>query len=128
MISDQQRAHKAVRYALSVDRLTRPETCEACGRRGKPDAHHEDYSRPLDVRWLCRRCHKRVHCGTFASGILENLLDERDLLPLELAVLTGIPVGTIDGWLRNRRTPRRRAAERLGEFFDVDWREFREAA
>jgi len=24
-------------------------------------AHHEDYSRPLDVIWLCHRCHRLLH-------------------------------------------------------------------
>lgn len=25
--------------------------------------HHEDYDRPLDVRWLCARHHADVHAG-----------------------------------------------------------------
>lgn len=27
----------------------------------KPEAHHPDYSRPLDVVWLCRHHHRRAH-------------------------------------------------------------------
>lgn len=27
----------------------------------KPEAHHPDYSRPLDVVWLCRPHHMQVH-------------------------------------------------------------------
>lgn len=36
--------------------------CEGCGKR-KVEAHHEDYSRPLEVRWLCRDCHAAAHGG-----------------------------------------------------------------
>ena len=34
--------------------------CEVCGNP-KTQAHHDDYSRPLEVRWLCMICHKRHH-------------------------------------------------------------------
>ncbi|MFC3631443.1 hypothetical protein ACFOM8_18590 [Paracoccus angustae] len=34
--------------------------CEVCGRDGV-DAHHARYDEPLDVRWLCRRCHVKLH-------------------------------------------------------------------
>ena len=35
--------------------------CEKCG--AKADAHHDDYSKPLDVRWLCRKHHMEHHRG-----------------------------------------------------------------
>lgn len=31
-----------------------------CGNK-KSDAHHDDYSNPLDVIWLCRRHHLERH-------------------------------------------------------------------
>jgi hypothetical protein len=31
-----------------------------CGEP-KVHAHHEDYSRPLDVTWLCQKCHVQRH-------------------------------------------------------------------
>lgn len=34
--------------------------CEVCGEL-KVDAHHDDYMRPLDVRWLCRKHHNEHH-------------------------------------------------------------------
>lgn len=34
--------------------------CENCGSK-KAQMHHEDYSKPLEVRWLCRRCHVQHH-------------------------------------------------------------------
>lgn len=43
--------------------------CEVCGKRNV-DAHHDDYARPLDVRWLCRSHHKIHHdqFGQAANG------------------------------------------------------------
>jgi hypothetical protein len=35
--------------------------CEACGSASHIQAHHEDYSNPLEVNWLCRSCHVQVH-------------------------------------------------------------------
>jgi hypothetical protein len=53
------RSHPCVRAATPS--LNRPDACEQCGRVGKVDAHHPDYARPLEVMWLCRRCHFRLH-------------------------------------------------------------------
>lgn len=34
--------------------------CEACGTP-KAEAHHDDYSKPLNIRWLCPAHHKQWH-------------------------------------------------------------------
>lgn len=34
--------------------------CEVCGEL-KVDAHHDDYEKPLDVRWLCKKHHAEHH-------------------------------------------------------------------
>lgn len=36
--------------------------CESCGSP-RSQMHHEDYDRPLDVIWLCRPCHMRLHAS-----------------------------------------------------------------
>ena len=55
------KAHYAVSNAIRDKRLTRM-PCEVCGDP-KSHAHHEDYSRPLDVKWLCATHHQRYHHG-----------------------------------------------------------------
>jgi hypothetical protein len=52
-------AHKAVCMALKSGVLVR-EICIVCGI-GETQAHHEDYSHPLDVVWLCRAHHAARH-------------------------------------------------------------------
>ena len=37
-----------------------PEPCKACGAE-PAEAHHEDYNKPLEVRWLCRLHHRERH-------------------------------------------------------------------
>lgn len=66
---EKNRARMAVMRAIKSGRLARPTECENCGAepgedaRGESllDAHHEDYSNQLEVRWLCTRCHLRHH-------------------------------------------------------------------
>lgn len=40
--------------------LVQRQPCEVCGA-DKVDGHHPDYSRPLDVVWLCRKHHLAEH-------------------------------------------------------------------
>ena len=55
------RAKSVVNHAIRDGKLIRPETCSVCGRPGRIEGHHEDYSKPLEVTWLCRRCHVARH-------------------------------------------------------------------
>ena len=40
--------------------MLKRETCQWCGALDS-QMHHADYSKPLDVTWLCKPCHKRLH-------------------------------------------------------------------
>jgi len=54
------KANNAVNNAIRDGKLKR-EPCEKCGA-AKAQAHHEDYSKPFDIEWLCRKCHV-IHHG-----------------------------------------------------------------
>lgn len=52
-------AHILVGNAIRAGKLTR-QPCEVCGCE-KAQAHHDDYGKPLDVRWLCTTHHAEWH-------------------------------------------------------------------
>jgi ribosomal protein S27AE len=54
-------ASRLLRRAVANDSVVRPIVCSSCGILCTPMAHHDDYSRPLEVRWLCARCHRALH-------------------------------------------------------------------
>lgn len=54
------RAHTAVNNAVRDKRLVK-EPCAICGTTKNVHGHHKDYSKPLDVKWLCAKCHHRIH-------------------------------------------------------------------
>lgn len=56
---DKRSSHRKVLWAVSSGKLKK-EKCKICGK-SEVDAHHEDYSKPLEVIWLCRRHHKELH-------------------------------------------------------------------
>ena len=58
------RAHWLLRSAVKFGRVVPPDECEQCGTEAHNNqlhGHHDDYNEPLDVRWLCRRCHNDIH-------------------------------------------------------------------
>lgn len=48
-----------VRRAIASGEMVR-QPCETCGAV-PAHGHHDDYSRPLDVRWLCPKHHREHH-------------------------------------------------------------------
>ena len=59
---ERRRARTAAYHARQSGLLLRPEKCSCCGRADLPiESHHPDYSKPLDVEWLCTVCHGRRH-------------------------------------------------------------------
>jgi len=62
-----------LRRAIAKGLIERPSTCESCnisgvGKNGRAfiDAHHHDYNKPLDVMWLCAKCHYKWHLNNVA--------------------------------------------------------------
>lgn len=50
-------AYSEVHSALRSGRLLKPKRCARCRKARKVQAHHDDHAKPLEVRWLCSRCH-----------------------------------------------------------------------
>lgn len=57
--SQKGKASQALRDAVRWGKIKR-QPCEVCGVL-KSQGHHEDYSKPLDVVWLCAKHHAEVH-------------------------------------------------------------------
>lgn len=57
---EKKKAHRAVAAAVKSGRLIRG-ACADCGGAENVQAHHHDYSKPLDVTWLCPPCHAIRH-------------------------------------------------------------------
>lgn len=55
------KAHTALGNAVRDKKITKM-PCEVCGN-SRSHAHHDDYSKPLSVRWLCAMHHHRLHAS-----------------------------------------------------------------
>lgn len=54
-------AHIAFHNALRDGKIARVSECSLCGKGGKAHGHHNDYSEPLVVVWVCGPCHRSIH-------------------------------------------------------------------
>lgn len=55
-------AHSKVLRAIKSGILIRPTYCQICGKDNcKIEGHHYDYSKPLDIIWVCTECHGKLH-------------------------------------------------------------------
>jgi len=57
---DKAKAQWAANNAVRDGKLTR-QPCEVCGSTERVQKHHDDYSKPLEVRWFCPKHHGKHH-------------------------------------------------------------------
>ena len=70
-----------------------PQDCEKCGAdyefkdgRNAVQAHHDDYNKPIDVRWLCQPCHHEWHKN---NTPIKRVKEDQE--PSEFIVTGGFP-------------------------------------
>lgn len=60
-------ARAAVQSAVARGVLKR-EPCSGCGTTHRVQAHHADYSKPLEVTWACFKCHREKEHGQVVTA------------------------------------------------------------
>lgn len=60
-VTQDERARSIYRNAIRKGVLVNPKQCSECGSTSHVSGHHDDYNKPLDVRWLCHSCHYDWH-------------------------------------------------------------------
>lgn len=86
-----------VRKAIKDGKLVRPDKC-ACGNPN-PVAHHRNYNKPLEVEWICNKCHAKIHSNfkffrgweRFLAYITVNKISSHELLT-PLHYKNGLPM------------------------------------
>lgn len=63
---DRVKCRSSILTAIRSGKIKKRNSCEIC-YNGPTHGHHEDYSKPLDVIWLCSRCHAMLHASVLIS-------------------------------------------------------------
>ena len=65
---DKTKAHYSVNNRIYRG-LIKKQPCEKCGSIENINAHHDNYTKPLEVRWLCCTCHRAEHPQPYKKRI-----------------------------------------------------------
>ena len=59
---EKRQCHLSLASAIAKGTLVKSASCQSCGTsEGRIQGHHPDYTKPIDVMWLCATCHSRQH-------------------------------------------------------------------
>jgi hypothetical protein len=92
--SKEVRARSKAYYAIRAGDLI-PQPCEVCGATKHIHAHHDDYDKPLEVRWLCSPHHHEAHGRTARPPKSRSKRYEGYNPPKTVIYTTKQPVGII---------------------------------
>jgi hypothetical protein len=62
-----EKCRATTRNAVAAGKFSKPSTCDDCGTNRIIHAHHNDYSKPFEVDWLCSICHGKRHRAALAA-------------------------------------------------------------
>jgi hypothetical protein len=102
-MTPQQSAWYVTTEAIRKGQLLRPKAC-ACGVTERIEAHHDDYAKPLEILWLCRKCHRARHDHRPPQPTpveLRRLLMENGGSVTQTAAEIGVHRVTIHKWMRD---------------------------
>jgi ribosomal protein S27AE len=54
-------AHVIFSNAVRDGNIVKQTVCSECGSNNQVHGHHDNYTKPLEVRWLCIKCHVAWH-------------------------------------------------------------------
>jgi predicted DNA-binding protein YlxM (UPF0122 family) len=82
------RAQNLIEEAIKIGAIKKPAVCQECGSPGQQfkngrspiQGHHLDYNKPLEVMWLCQKCHHQWHKKNRATPLEVN----RELAPVKV--------------------------------------------
>ena len=64
--------YSRIQRRIKKQEIIKPAACSLCGKTEAPiESHHPNYTRPYDITWLCRACHKFLHRKV--AGVYEGL-------------------------------------------------------
>jgi hypothetical protein len=70
--SNREMARTILNREVKAGRIVKPTKCSRCGKPAPPNrihGHHDDYDKPLEVRWLCPPCHALAHGGHYGKAL-----------------------------------------------------------
>jgi len=79
-------ARLLLKTEIRAGRMNR-QPCEVCGINNGVQGHHEDYSKPLEVIWLCRKHHRQLHMWKTDVEDLRSLTDAQNWINFTMGEL-----------------------------------------
>ncbi len=80
-------ARNVVNKAIRSGKLVKPSKCTECDNPLKLEAHHPDHREPLNILWLCKKCHMKKHHKLNEENLRERLRVENRARAEELKLI-----------------------------------------